>query len=138
MSTAKKRVLIIDDSEIMLQRIQRALVASGDGYEVTTTVSVVGNARHVAKADLVIIDFHMPGLDGGTVLASLKDVAKALQHPCLFYLYTTDPTIAAAYAKLGFDGALTEKGNEEALVRQVRAIFRMLQMRALTKTKPSG
>src|SRR5690349_15330769 len=116
----KEHVLVIDDSEIMLTRIKRALVASGDGYDVTTTASVVGNARHVATADLVIIDFHMPGIDGGAVLASLKDAAAVIGHPCLFYLYTTDPAIASAYAKLGFDGALTEKGNEEALVRQVR------------------
>ena len=131
----KKRILVIDDSEIMLTRIQRALAASGDGYEVTATPQVVGNARHVAKADLVIIDFHMPGIDGGTVLASLKEVAEALRHPCLFYLYTTDPQVASAFARLGFDGAITEKGNEEALVRQVRAIFRMLKMRAMTKPK---
>jgi DNA-binding NarL/FixJ family response regulator len=131
----KKRILVIDDSEIMLARIQRALAASGDGYEVTTTAQAVGNTRHVANADLVIVDFHMPGINGGTVIASLREAASALGQPCLFYLYTTDAAIAAAYARLGFDGALTDKGNEDALVRQVRAVFRMIQMRAMAKGK---
>jgi DNA-binding NarL/FixJ family response regulator len=124
-------VLAIDDSEIILAKIKHALEA--DGVEVVTTTRTVGNARHLVDCDLVIIDFHMPGLDGGEVIASLRAAASASSHPALFYLYTQDPTIAKDYAKLGFDGCLTEKGDEKELVRQVRSAFRMLQMRALKK-----
>jgi CheY-like chemotaxis protein len=126
-----KRILVIDDSEVMLARIKRALAA--EGYTVTTTSQAVGNARHIPTSDLVIIDFHMPGIDGGTVITSLRSAAAAMARPCLFYLYTSDPKVTASYAKLGFDGCFTEKGDEQALVRQVRAVFRMLQMRALSK-----
>ena len=115
----------------MLTRIRRAL--ESDGYEVSATSRAVGNARHIPSTDLCIIDFHMPGIDGGTVISSLRSAASSGGHACLFYLYTSDPTIAKDYQKLGFDGCFTDKGNEEALVRQVRAVFRMLQMRALKK-----
>jgi serine/threonine-protein kinase len=128
---AGRRVLVIDDSEIILDKVKHAL--EGDGFEVTTTTRTVGNARHLATCDLVIIDYHMPGLDGGSVIDSLKSAAQASGHPCLFYLYTQDPSIAKDYAKLGFDGCFTEKGDEKALVRQVRSAFRMVQMRALKK-----
>ena len=37
------------------------------------------------------------------------------------------------YARIGFDGALTGKGDEGALRRGVRAAFRVLQMRAMRK-----
>jgi serine/threonine-protein kinase len=130
----RRRILVIDDSEVMLTRIRRALEA--DGYDVTTTTRAVGNARHIPTSDLVVIDYHMPGIDGGTVIASLK-AAVTRRGPdapaCLFYLYTSDPVIAKDYARHGFDGSFTDKGNEEALVRQVRAVFRVLQMRALQK-----
>ena len=128
---ARRKVLVIDDSDVMLTRIRRALEA--DGYEVVTTARAVGNARHIPSSDLCVIDFHMPGIDGGTVISSLKSAATSGGHACLFYLYTSDPTISKDYQKLGFDGCFTDKGNEEALVRQVRAVFRMLQMRALKK-----
>lgn len=131
----KKRILVIDDSEVMLLRIKQALLASGDGFEVVTTAQAVGNARHVATSDLIIVDFHMPAIDGATVMASLRDVATALDRRCLFYLYTSDPALAGAYARFGFDGAFSDKGDEAALVRQVRAVFRMLQMRALARGK---
>jgi serine/threonine-protein kinase len=129
---AKRRVLAIDDSEIILAKIKKAL--EEDGIEVITTTRTVGNAKYLVDCDLVIIDYHMPGLDGGSVISSLKAAAAASRNPVSFYLYTQDPTVARDYAKLGFDGCLTEKGDEKELVRQVRSAFRMLQMRALKKS----
>jgi DNA-binding NarL/FixJ family response regulator len=133
----RRRILVIDDSEVMLDRIRRALEA--EDYEVVTTTRAVGNARHIPTCDLVIIDYHMPGIDGGTVIQSLRAASTSGGHACRFYLYTSDPAIAKDYQKLGFDGVLTDKGDEGALVKQVRAVFRMLQLRAMQgKAKPKG
>ena len=129
-----KRILIIDDSEIMLSRMKRALLASS--YEVITTTQVVGNARHLIACDLIIVDFHMPGLDGSTVVQSMRTVAGSGQRKCAFYLYTSDKAVAADYARLGFDGVFTAKGDEAELVRQVGAYFRMASMRALKTASP--
>jgi len=107
-------------------------VLEADGHEVTTTTRTVGNARYIPTCDLVIIDYHMPGLDGGTVISSLRAASPA-HAQVLFYLYTSDVALAKDYAKMGFDGCFTDKGNIPALVRQVRAAIRVLQMRALAK-----
>jgi serine/threonine-protein kinase len=134
---ARRGILVIDDSDVMLSRIRRALEA--DGYDVTTTTRSVGTARYITTCDLAIVDYHMPGIDGGTVIESLQAAAAASkvqrEQSCLFYLYTSDPAIAKDYARLGFDGCFVDKGDEDALVRQVRAVFRMLAMRALQKKK---
>jgi len=127
------RILIIDDSEVLLARMQRVL--SAEGYEVTVTTQVIGNARHIPTSDLVIIDYHMPGIDGATVVKSLKSAAGAT-HRCLFYLYTSDKEVTAEYAQLGFDGVITAKGDDEALRSQVSAIARISQMRALARRPP--
>jgi serine/threonine-protein kinase len=128
---ARRRILVIDDSVVMLDRIRTRL--ESEGYDVVTTTNGVGNARHIRTCDLVIIDYHMPGIDGGTVIQSLKAAATAGGHACRFYLYTSDPVIAKDHKRLGFDGVFTEKGDEQSLSRQVRAVFRMLQMRALQR-----
>ena len=139
------RILVIDDSEVMLSRIKKALVA--EGYEVTTTTRAVGNARYIPTSDLVIIDFHMPGIDGETVIQALRgssgrgdtdDAAKSPKGGCLFYLYTSDVSIAHSYSRLGFDGCLNDKGDEASLVRQVGSIFRMRKIRALADRNKSG
>jgi serine/threonine protein kinase len=132
----RRRVLIIDDSEVVLSKVKAVL--EGEGYEVVATSQTVGNARYLVDTDLVIIDYHMPGLDGAAVISSLRAAAASKKHPCLFYLYTQDPTVAKTYATLGFDGAFTQKGDEKALVRQVQSAFRMLQMRAMHRSGPGN
>ena len=123
-----KRILVIDDSEVMLDRIQQAL--SSAGYEVTATSQIVGNARYLASCDLLIIDYHMPGLNGDSVVESLRTIAHSTKNKSKLFLYTSDDKIAANYRELGFDGAFWGKGDESVLVRQVAALFRTLEMRA--------
>jgi len=125
-----RHILVIDDSEVLLSRIKKALV--DDGHMVTTTTQTVGNARHLATCDLVIIDYHMPGINGLAVQQAMRAAAAHLDHEPLFYLYTSDRAVAATYAELGFDGAFP-KGDEAVLVQQVRAVFRLSQIRALAQ-----
>ena len=122
-----RKILVIDDSAVMLARIKRALVA--EGYEVIATTQLVGNARHLPTCDLVLIDYHMPGLNGSAVLDSLRAVATTMKSKQPFYVYTSDSMIALKSRELGFDGAFSNKGDDEELVRQVRAYFRILDMR---------
>jgi serine/threonine-protein kinase len=126
-----KHVLIIDDSAVILDNARRVLEA--DGYRVTTTSQTVGAARHLVDCDLALIDFHMPGFNGGAVIQSLRGASMASGRTCLFYLFTSDQEVAKDYARMGFDGSLTGKGDDGALLRGVRAAFRVLQMRALKK-----
>jgi two-component system OmpR family response regulator len=131
-----KRILVVDDSEVMLERIKRALVL--EGYDVLATTQIIGNARHLPTCDLVLIDYHMPGLDGGSVVASLRSLASTIKNACPLFVYTSDPKISTNYAQLGFDGAFSLKGDEQALVRQVAALFRILAIRADRARRAAG
>jgi two-component system OmpR family response regulator len=126
-----KQILIIDDSEVLLARIKRVLLHAG--YEVIVSTQVVGNARHLTTCDLIIVDYHMPGLNGSTVVESMKAVARSAGRSCAFYVYSSDATITQDYARLGFDGAFASKGDDAELIRQVAAYFRLASMRSLRK-----
>jgi len=128
-----KRILIIDDSAVILERLRARLAAAG--YDVVTTTQTVGAARYLVQCDLAIVDFHMPGIDGGAVVASLREAAKRTGDGPLFYVYTSDETKAKAHKQYGFDGAFTKKGDDGALVQQVAALFRMTKLRELTRTQ---
>lgn len=132
-SASLGRILVIDDSDLMLQRIGAALTEVG--FEVVTTNQTVGAARHLRGCDLVILDFHMPGLDGATVLKSLKSAAQSSGAHCMFLLYTSDDAMAKRYAEHGFDGALARKGNIPDLLPQLHAMLRIVRMRALKLRK---
>ncbi|MGD0678137.1 MAG: response regulator [Polyangiaceae bacterium] len=131
-----KRILVIDDSAVMLERIKHVLGAQG--YDVLATTQPVGNARHLPTCDLVLIDYHMPGLDGSSVVASLRSLAHSMKGACPLYVYTSDPKVASNCTQLGFDGAFNCKGDDRALVRQVAALFRTLAIRANRVAKAPG
>jgi hypothetical protein len=72
------------------------------------------------------------------VQQALRAAAAHLEHEPLFYLYTSDRAVAATYVELGFDGAFP-KGDEAVLAQQVRAVFRLTQIRAMAqKERPAA
>jgi DNA-binding NarL/FixJ family response regulator len=141
----KRRVVIIDDSELVLEQTRAVLTAAG--YEVVTTSQTVGASRLLASADLVIVDLHMPGFDGRNLIESMRRAievsvppastpedeqrVRATKRRCLMYLYTSDEEAASAYREMGFDGCFSDKGDTQALLEQVDAVFRLLQMRGI-------
>src|SRR4030095_2194797 len=97
---------------------------------VVTTTSVMDVQRELRERrfDLVIVDFHMPGMNGDEALEQIKSAP--IQGTPLFYLHTTDLTVGAMDVALGFDGALVAKGNADLLATQVDAIAKQLVVQA--------
>jgi len=121
-SMEKLRLLIIDDSEVLLSGLKSALGQAG--FDVQVTTQTIGLGRHVADRDLIIIDYHMPGVKGGDIAKSLGSARRTSGHACELYLYTTDLVVAASYSLMGFDGVLLAKGDTRALVTQLTAVAR--------------
>ena len=122
-------IVVVDDSYLILDRIRERL--SAEGYNVRITTGPSAALKLVESADLAIIDFHMPGIDGAEMLRMFK--TSHPHGPCLYYLYTSDRGVATRYQQLGFDGAFLRKGEEAALVPQVGAVFRTIRMRKLAQ-----
>jgi two-component system, OmpR family, response regulator len=129
--SASGKIMIIDDSEMVLLRVKARLAR--EGYEVLTVSNPASAARHLQQCDLVLLDFHMPGITGGEVLASLRKAGKSAGALPLFFLYTSDKTVSRTHRDLGFDGALINKGDDESLVQQLAAALRFAKLRRMTK-----
>ena len=139
LNSETRRILVIDDSEVELNRVKRALVVVG--YDVIITTQVVGNARHLPTCHLIIVDYHMPGLNGSEVVTSMRSIATSMKRPCPIVLYTYDSLVALRYKELGFDGAFAHKGDESALVpdRWDRSFgWRTCRLREQTSSSAQG
>jgi CheY-like chemotaxis protein len=78
-----KKVLIADDIETGRELIRTVLETSGyDVCEATDGIQALRYAREL-HPDLIILDLHMPGLDGYGVLAELRRDGKFAATPVM-------------------------------------------------------
>jgi CheY-like chemotaxis protein len=123
--------MIIDDSEVVLARVNSRLLR--EGYDVVTVSRPFEAASLLDGCEVVLIDLHMPGIGGGEVLALLRKASKGLLIQPQLFLYTGDKTASRRHRAVGFDGALINKGDDESLVQQLAAAFRFAKLRRMTR-----
>jgi len=104
-TTAKKRILIIDD-EIAMTRLLR-LNLHHTGRYLAQTVNDAAEAVVAASAfspDVILLDVMMPGMDGGDVAGKLRRVPELKDVPIVFLTATVTPGEVASH--LGRIGGL--------------------------------
>jgi CheY-like chemotaxis protein len=133
MDTQPVRVLYLDDSNAALEAMEAAL--DHQLYNLRTAATLGEALPWVIRSDIVIVDFHMPGINGSEAVARMRE--RVGDPPAVFYLYTTDTTIALNFRAHGFDGAFTDKGNTKTLVAKLATAVRLLKMSRLRVTRPA-
>ncbi|MGD0499896.1 MAG: sigma-54 dependent transcriptional regulator [Bryobacteraceae bacterium] len=66
----KQRILIVEDEDKLRRVLELQLVSAG--YDVDQAVSAEAGLKTVDRADLVLTDFKMPGMDGLQLLALIR------------------------------------------------------------------
>jgi len=123
------RVVVVDDNLPSAQLVRALLARAG-----MQTVQVITDPRRLLdeyaglNPDLILLDLHMPGVDGYTVLTELRRRATAADLPVL--VLTADTTREATHRALalGANDFLTKPLDAGELVLRVR---NLLQARAL-------
>ena len=84
-----RRILVVDDEPDMTFLVRLNLQKTGrfEVREENQSTSAIAAAREF-KPDLILLDVMMPDLDGGDVLALLKDDAQLRQIPVVFLTAT--------------------------------------------------
>lgn len=83
LEVGKQRILIIDDSTVMLKSIKAHLE---DEYEVATAISGKVALKYLEKkkVDLILLDYEMPEEDGPTVFKKIRSLPDNPEVPIVF------------------------------------------------------
>lgn len=103
-----KTVLIADDNPSGRELLRTVL--EGSGHRVVETVNgreAVKEARH-RKFDLIILDLHMPELDGFEVLAELRQVSELAYTPIIALTASAMEGDRGRVIAAGFDGYISK------------------------------
>ncbi len=115
---AKKRILIVDDSPLLLEAGRLAL--EGAGYEVRTLENPLMVAMLLRKnpVDLVLLDVNMPALKGTQVVSALR-AHGVNSTPVILYSDLDERELQAKAKECGATGWLRKTGDEHALIRAI-------------------
>ncbi len=118
----RKRILIMDDSSLVLDLAQAALEEAGFQVSVAADLAAFEQARGEHPPDLILLDVQMPeafGDDIGGVLRAVRAVAV----PIVLFSNLGDTELKQRAREAGIDGFISKREGLEVLVGRVRAIL---------------
>ena len=120
-SPKAKRILVVDDEELVLRSLRRILIASG--YEALVAASGLQGLDLARKTppDLVLLDLAMPGMDGLAVCRELRQWSTA---PIIVVSAHGEERFKVHALDLGADDYLTKPFGADELLARIRACLR--------------
>ena len=102
MTAPLKRILYVEDEADIRTVAQMALAHVG-GFDVIACASgeEALAAAPAARADLILLDVMMPGMDGPSTLTALRAVPATAATPVIFMTAKVQPAEVAHYRSLG-------------------------------------
>jgi DNA-binding response OmpR family regulator len=123
-TTANNRratILVVDDEPKILRLVESYLVRDGHGVVTATDGSEAVRAFRDQTPDLIVLDLHLPGLDG-------MDVARAVRRessvPIIMLTARSDESDKLKGLDEGADDYITKPFSPRELVSRVRAVLR--------------
>jgi CheY-like chemotaxis protein len=115
------RILYVDDEEALRELVQTHL--SLEGYEIATAGDGHEAIELLTKNtyDLVLLDLHMPGIDGLGVLRHLKEHKIALR--MIVLSGDTHPAVLDECARLGVEDYLIKPYNFHELMSTIDRVL---------------
>jgi CheY-like chemotaxis protein len=116
---ARRRILLIDDSEITLAMEKSVLESRG--YEVKATSTLVEFEKTLLsfKPDLILTDLHMPDAKGTDICRTLKNEYGTQDIPIILFSSLPDDELSKLAEQVGADGSLSKVNGLEAMGEKI-------------------
>lgn len=121
----RKRILVVDDSEIVLDMARQALEEGG--FEVVTAASAMDANEYIFcenKPALIIMDVMLPMLDGDKKAKMLKENELTREIPILLLSSKPENELRWLVQESGADGFLRKPFTKGLMVAKVEATIR--------------
>ena len=115
----RRKILLIDDSEITLSMEKSVLEARG--YEVAAANTLVQFESLLGsfRPDLILTDIHMPEAKGTDICRTLKNEYNTQNIPIVLFSSLNDDELSKLAAQVGADGYLSKANGLDALGEKV-------------------
>lgn len=115
------KILIVDDEKEIVKILQKTFVK--EGFEVLTAFNGEECLEHAEKErpNLILIDIHMPGMDGGTVVQNLKSKEETKDIPFIYLTgLITEKEVSGLKGMMAEKRFLSKQSDLEEIVKKVK------------------
>lgn len=120
----KKRVVIIDDEEHILELMKYNLEANGFITETFTSMEAAKPHIEAEGADVILLDIMLPGMDGISALQQFRNNSATQNIPIILVSARSEEIDKILGLELGADDYITKPFSVRELVARVKATVR--------------
>jgi two-component system NtrC family sensor kinase len=117
-------LLVVEDSETQAIMIRRML--EGHGFQVERVASAEAALDHLNRRlpDLVIADYHLPGMNGGELSRQIRLNSRTRSIPLLMLTEAAEAETEREGLESGADAYLSKAADPDLMILRIRALLR--------------
>jgi two-component system, OmpR family, alkaline phosphatase synthesis response regulator PhoP len=115
----KRKILLIDDSEITLALEKSVLESRGYDVRATSTLMEFEKTLQSWKPHLILTDIHMPEATGADICRTLKNEYGTQDIPIVLFSSLPDEELSRLAEQVGADGYLSKANGLDAMGEKV-------------------
>jgi CheY-like chemotaxis protein len=115
----RRKILLIDDSEITLVMEKSVLEARGYEVQAASTLQEFEKLLKAFRPHLILTDIHMPEAKGTDICRTLKNEYNTQDIPIVLFSSLNDEELGKLAEQVGADGFLSKANGLEALGEKI-------------------
>ena len=129
--TAKQRILVIDDSPLVVEAIRDGLESEAVEVEGVIDLTALDQSQGLDRFDLILIDVQMPAMFGDDVAMVIRQ-GRTVSTPIVLLSSLPEAELAERASEAGADGYISKRRGVDAVVAEIQSWL------AGTKQRPQG
>jgi two-component system, NtrC family, sensor kinase len=117
-------LLIVEDSETQAIMIRRMLEAQGFQVERVASAEAALDRLNARLPDLIVADFHLPGMNGGELSRQLRLNARTRSIPLLMLTEAAEAATEREGLESGADAYVSKSADPDFMILRIRALLR--------------
>lgn len=118
----RRRVLLIDDSELILAALEHMLVEAGFEVRAVSSLRAFLNAVLDWKPHVIITDLYMPEMSGADLCQWLRKQVTMSRIPIVLCSSASDPELAEIAKSIGADAYLSKQDGLDQLPAKLHTL----------------
>ena len=122
MSSNYRRIVLIDDSELVLAVMEPVLTKAGFEVRAVSSLRKFLNVVLDWKPHLIVTDLYMPEMSGAELCTWLRQQVQTAKTPVIICSSAPDAELADVAKSVGADGYVSKQSGPEALPAKLHAL----------------